>query len=148
MHTHCADSTANGTLSPEQHDFVRLSAVMGIPTALALADASEHMGRAFSAGGADPEQFSCLTDRLHEFLEFVVLAEPILLDIDLHMATAVTDFRARLLAAVDGIQDALERCEPHALGVALGDGLAGVLGEYSAFGGNVAMAIRGVPLAA
>jgi len=149
MHTDCSDSpsTAHG-LSPRQHDFVRLSAVMGIPTALALADASEHVGRACCAGAVDLPQFNCLTDRLAEFLEFVLLAEPLLADFDLATARAVAGFRRRLLSAVDGVQQALERAEPDALASALGVGLADALGEYAALGGNVAMAIRGVPIAA
>lgn len=148
MPTHCSDSPSVRGLSPRQYEFVRLSAVMGIPTAMALADASEHVGSAICAGTVEMDKFNCLTARLGEFLEFVVLAEPILLDLDLQTACAVTDFRRRLLTAVDRVQSALEDCEPEALGFALARNLADVLAEYSALGGNVAMAIRGVPAAA
>lgn len=148
MDAHCAQASLPAGLTAEQHDFVRLSAVMGIPTALALADASEHVGRACLAGEVDTRQFACLTDRLKEFLDFVVLAEPLLADLDLRTAVEVGGFRSRLLEAVDHVQGALEDCEPEALGFALARSLADVLSEYAGFGGNVAMAIRGVPLAA
>jgi hypothetical protein len=149
MDATCTDSPSTQGLSPKQYEFVRLNAVMGIPTAMALADASEHVARGLCAGqGGMMDKFHCLTDRLSEFLEFVVLAEPLLADIDLQAAAAVAAFRQRLFAAIDSLQASLEDCEPQAVGDALTGGLAQTLGEYSGLGGNVAMAIRGVPLAA
>jgi hypothetical protein len=148
MNAHCADTPFPSGLTAEQHEFVRLSAVMGIPTALALADASEHVGRACFAGEVDMDQFRCLTDRLKEFLDFVVLAEPLVAELEPSTGLEVTGFRGRLLSAVDRVQDALDDCEPESLGFALARRLADVLAEYAELGGNVAMAIRGLPAAA
>jgi hypothetical protein len=121
---------------------------MGIPTALALADASEHLGHAFCAGRAEPRQFGCLADRLRDFLEFVVLAEDLLEGLDARVAVEVAGFRCRLLGAVDAVQAALDRACPGEVGLALSGALADTLGEYAGLGGNVAMTVRALPAAA
>jgi hypothetical protein len=121
---------------------------MGIPTAAALADASEHVGRGFGVGRADLGQFHTLADRLGDFLRFLVMVEPIVEEAQPAAGAVLGRFRARLLEAVDAVQHAFDAAEPAALDTALGISLAGVLVEYQALGGTVALALHDAPLAA
>jgi len=120
--------------------FLRAAAVTSVLDATLLATTSARIGKRLGAAG-EVAEIGRLSERLADFLKFVTLAEAALADGQPGTASYLGGFRRELLAACDRIQQSLVAHELSRAASEL-DWIAALLGDYTSFGGEVAIALR------
>lgn len=117
---------------PRHEQYVRESLPLAVDTVNGLAQGSVQVGRLLHRGEVEEglQDFVVIVDRLHNFLNFVVLAQIYLHDRDRKTSEALNRYRLTLLGVIGTVESFLEDSDFDQLGVHLACSLSTALLDY------------------
>lgn len=120
------------TVHPSHEQYVRDSLPLAVATVNGLAQGSVQVGRLLHRGEIEAglQDLVEVVDRLHNFLNFVVLAQIFLHERDPETSRALNRYRLTLLGVLGTVEAFLESSDFDQLGVHLACGVSTALLDY------------------